>query len=37
MAKKQKNRENKENLQQPINYAHLEETIKKNLQNGNDN
>ena len=37
MAKKQKNRDNKENLQQPINFAHLEETVKKNLQNGNDN
>ena len=35
MAKKQRNRDNKENLQQPINFAHLEETVKKNLQSEN--
>ena len=36
MAKKQRNRDNKENLQQPIDFAHLEETVKKNLPSGND-
>ena len=37
MAKKHKNRENKENQPQSIDYAHLEETVKKKIYDKHEN